>query len=36
VTTGIGPKSRHGLKLYAGRIIDPKTGRITLLPKASM
>jgi hypothetical protein len=32
---GIGPKARNGLPFYAGRYVDPATGMVRLLPKAS-
>lgn len=34
-TSGFGPLKRGGLALYAGRWIDPVSGRVRLLPPAS-
>lgn len=33
--TGFGPIKKNGIALYAARWIDPVTGRVRLLPKAS-
>lgn len=34
--TGFGPKKAGGIALYAGRWVDPTTGSLRVLPKASL